>query len=621
MRRRWNPFRSVLAAICIVSLAPAAPLVGLQQTTTQTPTFRAGTNVIPVDVRVVDKHGKPILNLKKDDFTVFEDGAPQIIQNFVEQTLEATSASAGAVLPRASNAPLAAAKGRVILITLGKGRLQGPSQGVDAMIRMVESHLLPQDAVAIMAFNRVTDFTTDRAKTLAVLHRFAEQHEKLDEQLDNYWRAMPEDSANDAAAAKGDGVPRWLQPSVDAVFGSDLGVRELPSVAAPDLEARTEQNRQIRDSAARTAQADDRAKLAADSGAEFPPTLISATDRNLLSLTDLTDLRAQAIFTNQELTRLYMGIAYLRPIDGEKHLLFVTQNGLYLPAMESDQSVAAAANDARVVIDTIQVGGLPTPDALAFASDGPIAAPVRAARPGARGNATVPQSFSQLFDMRAMVRVLQNLSELTGGQASLYDYADHATAKILDATSSGYLLGYSPSNSHLDGGYRRIEVRVNRKDATVLYRHGYFAHADLGPSDYRRTVAYSRVTTAASAVNDLHGIGLTVKDVSLGKTDNGRSALLQIVIDVSHVAFTTANGLHSATLDIAMFCGDDQREPVGETWQQIGMQLNDVDLDRVRREGLPYIVRSRVKASPRYVRVVVYDFNSDRLGSAAAVIK
>ena len=47
--------------------------------------------------------------------------------------------------------------------------------GVDAAIGFVRDSLLPQDQVAVAAYNRATDFTTDRAKILKVLERVQSQ--------------------------------------------------------------------------------------------------------------------------------------------------------------------------------------------------------------------------------------------------------------------------------------------------------------------------------------------------------------------------------------------------------------------------------------------------------------
>ena len=48
----------------------------------QTPTFRALVDSISVDVTVVDKQGKPVTDLKQEDFEIRETGKPQTIDSF-----------------------------------------------------------------------------------------------------------------------------------------------------------------------------------------------------------------------------------------------------------------------------------------------------------------------------------------------------------------------------------------------------------------------------------------------------------------------------------------------------------------------------------------------------------
>lgn len=69
--RPWS-----LAFALAVGTAVAA---GDQQ---QPPTFRTGTNVVRVDVTVMDRRGAPLTNLTAEDFEVREDGQPQTITSF-----------------------------------------------------------------------------------------------------------------------------------------------------------------------------------------------------------------------------------------------------------------------------------------------------------------------------------------------------------------------------------------------------------------------------------------------------------------------------------------------------------------------------------------------------------
>src|SRR5262245_21222146 len=48
----------------------------------QQPTFRAGINYVGVDVIVTGRNDAPVIDLKREDFEVFEDGKPQPIEQF-----------------------------------------------------------------------------------------------------------------------------------------------------------------------------------------------------------------------------------------------------------------------------------------------------------------------------------------------------------------------------------------------------------------------------------------------------------------------------------------------------------------------------------------------------------
>jgi VWFA-related protein len=60
-----------LAILLVLALAPAA----------QAPQFRSGTDIVTVDVTVLDRGGEPATGLKADDFTLTVDGRPRTIQS------------------------------------------------------------------------------------------------------------------------------------------------------------------------------------------------------------------------------------------------------------------------------------------------------------------------------------------------------------------------------------------------------------------------------------------------------------------------------------------------------------------------------------------------------------
>ena len=106
---------------------PAA--AGTTQTPAQFPSqnpaaFRSGIALVPLDVRVLDRAGKPVTDLKQSDFLIKEDGVPQEIRHFSTHALiaEAPVPDAKPALRTSSATTLTPQNTRTFLIVLGRGR-------------------------------------------------------------------------------------------------------------------------------------------------------------------------------------------------------------------------------------------------------------------------------------------------------------------------------------------------------------------------------------------------------------------------------------------------------------------------------------------------------------------
>jgi len=145
------------------------------------PTFRAGANLVRVDVSVVDHHGEPVSDLTKDDFEIREDGTDQKVETF--KLIQATgqpSADDDLSLPIRSpeHAAAEAAKDdiRVFVIFWDEyhiGQMQPAHLAREALTDFVRNAFGPTDLVALMDPLTPLDairFTRDRQALADKVH-------------------------------------------------------------------------------------------------------------------------------------------------------------------------------------------------------------------------------------------------------------------------------------------------------------------------------------------------------------------------------------------------------------------------------------------------------------------
>jgi hypothetical protein len=296
--------------------------------------------------------------------------------------------------------------------------------------------------------------------------------------------------------------------------------------------------------------------------------------------------------TMQDSGNVLAGIEYMRFIDGEKRLIFVTEEGFAMPRTESDLAIASAAAEARVAVDTIHTGGT-------------VAAPIE------RSGLT-----DEMFRRMSALGTMKILSELTGGFRSSTIRPEAAFARIDDVTRSQYLLGYYPSNPAKDGRFRRIDVKVNRPGATVHVRRGYYATDTPRSFDRARIMIDSRITMAMSYSRRITDLKVDLEAAPAKTPDGGAAVAVSGRIDPSRLGWMqAADGRRRITLELAILCLDDGGLILGEHRQPLVLTLTPEVYEKAVKGGIKYGVTVPVTSRPREVRVVVYDPAVDLVGS------
>jgi VWFA-related protein len=197
--RRWNSplARAALGlSLCFALAGPGAILAQAPAAEPQQPNelrqkqnfiIRSQRNEVLVDVRVWDKSGNPVVDLKQSDFHVFEDGTTQQINSFsledVARLAQATGDSGPppvinfAKLPTTAEPAKIIADHRLTVLFFDMTSMQVDDLGraLAAAQHFVEKQMTPADLVAITTYTSdlrvVQDFTNDRDVLEAALKK------------------------------------------------------------------------------------------------------------------------------------------------------------------------------------------------------------------------------------------------------------------------------------------------------------------------------------------------------------------------------------------------------------------------------------------------------------------
>jgi VWFA-related protein len=185
-------FRKLAAIASLAAMMNQFPAVAFAQQTSAPPppAIRATTELVLVNVVARDKKGNLVRDLKREDFTVLEDGQKQRVSSFDFENIDelalagqsaptATGSDAvapGAAVPSTKEQPALDARDRRLILLFFDFSAMDPEQidrAVDAAKKYVNARMQTADLIAIASLSTNMrldlDFTSDKAKILAVL--------------------------------------------------------------------------------------------------------------------------------------------------------------------------------------------------------------------------------------------------------------------------------------------------------------------------------------------------------------------------------------------------------------------------------------------------------------------
>ncbi|HKM67616.1 MAG TPA: VWA domain-containing protein [Candidatus Acidoferrum sp.] len=186
---RTEKIFSLLAASAMLTIVPPLAAQDAGKPAISQAPIRVSTELVLVNVVARDKKGNPIRDLKKDDFTLYEDGKKQQISSFDFEDVDQLPMTAGATVSRTSPGtllhsskkapPTLDARDRRLIVLFFDFSAMEPEQidrSVDAAKKFVSTKMQPADLIALVSLatnmHVDCDFTDDRDRLLSLLSAY-----------------------------------------------------------------------------------------------------------------------------------------------------------------------------------------------------------------------------------------------------------------------------------------------------------------------------------------------------------------------------------------------------------------------------------------------------------------
>lgn len=467
--RRWATPGVICAVLASAVLAGQAASPTAQQATPPTPvrdpgrataqepatptaqdqpvvTFRSSVSYVEVDATVIDKDGKVVTDLTRDDFEVTENGRAQAIDTFSLITLPTTVVKRPIFADRTVEADVQSnggADGRLYVLVMDDLHVEASRTPRTREIArdFIAEHFRPNDIGAVLftsgSSRRGQDFTSSRRLLLAAVDRFmGDAMPTLTEERMNRAARMP--------GGMGSRAKRDDTPTDEAQF------REKGLDGAVDAQR------------------------------------VPRLQRTLTTLRQTSEFLAGVRGRRKALMFFSEGLGYdLGDIGENSGSRFGGAVGL-----EIHEAIAAATRG-NVRYYTVDPRGTATLDMM----------PERSSLTSTGDGGTIEGVSARANETRLAQDSLRSLAVNTGGTALVNRSSfDDAYEQIVTENSTYFVLGYSSDNENLDGKFRKVSVKVKRPGLRVRARGGYYASRGGAPIN---TVYASGILSLGALVSPL----------------------------------------------------------------------------------------------------------------------
>ena len=561
--------RVILALV--LSFSTFLPVLG--QTTTQTTTqtrptddkddvVKITTNLVQIDA-VVTKDGKPVKDLKAEDFEIYEDGRPQTITSFAYISNVAAPVSTSPEKAAATSIPGVPAPAikrdvprRTIAIVVDDLGLSVQSMSIvrNQLRKFVAERLEPNDLVAIIR----------TGGEVGVLQQFT----------------------ND---------PRLLSRAADRLswnYCSRIGMSLFKSV-------------------------DDDLRMPGDDREPCDGYSLRNTLKSLHFILDSMGRlpgRKSLIFMSDSM-----------PMENQETQLGNSESVAVGPNVTNYygalRKIAEKAIRSSVVIYSVDTQGL---QYTGFTAADSIGSRPRAI-PGAPhlSQQSAPQLNVTLSGRSSLLRSRREGGDMIAAQTGGFQIRNSNNFqldRILEDQSGYYLIGYRPTDETFNRKFHHIKAKVKRSGMTVRTRFGFFGVTEEEAERARPT---PRDVTNLALISPFgsQDLELDVNAFFANSKNEGSIVRSFVHLNASDLTFTPVNERYETSIEIHGVIFGDNGSIVEQLKTGVVLTLRQSDYDKARRDGLRLRFDIPAKRPGSYqVRVAVRDVNSSKVGSAGQFV-
>lgn len=229
------------------------------------------------------------------------------------------------------------------------------------------------------------------------------------------------------------------------------------------------------------------------------------------------------------------------------------------------------------------------------------------------GYAAEVQQAKNRFDRDTASQQADLLAEFAAGTGGTFFHnsndLDAGFERVAAAPEYSYILGFSPQDLKMDGGYHSLKVSlVNKKGLSPLARKGYYA-----PKTFTKPeeAAQEEIREAIFSRQERSDLPVTIGN---GFVRNGNRITLQAWLDIKPLRFRKSNGTNHNTLTISLGIFDRNGNLIRNQQKILELNIKDETLERGESK---YVVNMEFELEPGYyvLRLVARDSEGEQMSA------